>query len=152
MLANSTNDYAPLRHVFVAIDRAVGLPDTLAALKERGLEGVLQGVPQDLEARTNEKQFLSGCAALLRRIFVLRNLQKCGLFAWCASGDAVLLLVCLVNHSPEQTNQVPGYAALGRLRRQLVGLAAFHVQRLSLVDLSSFELQLIPRAPIFAAQ
>jgi hypothetical protein len=65
MRTNSTRtptEYSSERRVFVAIDRAVGLQDTVAALKEQGLEAKLQGNADELEARSNEKQFRSGCA------------------------------------------------------------------------------------------
>ena len=44
------------------MDRTVGLQDTLAALERSGLQGVMQGDSQALEARSNEKEYLPGCA------------------------------------------------------------------------------------------
>jgi hypothetical protein len=60
MRTNSTSVYSSERRVFIAIDRADGLPDTIAALQEQGFHAKLQGDAEAVEQRSNEKQFLSG--------------------------------------------------------------------------------------------
>ena len=58
-LAGSKGAYSSAKKVFVAADRALGLQETLLALKDKGLEGVMQGEEGGLEARTHEKQVRS---------------------------------------------------------------------------------------------
>ena len=91
MRANSTSEYASERRVFIAIDRAVGLPDTVAALQRQGFQAALQGEADALEQRSNEKQFLSGCAAPAPNIFAL---DPHGMKTECDSVDAGTSTCC----------------------------------------------------------
>jgi hypothetical protein len=64
-LAGSKGAYSSAKKVFVAADRTLGLQETMLALREKGLEGVMQGEEGGLEARTHEKQFLAGYLDML---------------------------------------------------------------------------------------
>jgi hypothetical protein len=63
--AGSKGTYTSAKKVFVAADRALGLQETLTALKDKGLEGVMQGEEGGLETRTNEREFLAGYMDML---------------------------------------------------------------------------------------
>lgn len=61
----SKGTYTSAKKLFVAADRTLGLQETLRALKDKGLEGVMQGDEGELETRTDERQFFAGYMDML---------------------------------------------------------------------------------------